>query len=123
MDVADFTDVTWVRVTQLPAPEEDAAALAMRVRRRRQELAEKRGGRRVLGAANVLRQDPFDAPQHPKRSPMPMCHASTPDLWFAFRDGWRRFLVAYREASAAFRQGDFRVLLPDFSFRPWTPPL
>jgi hypothetical protein len=126
VDVADFTDVTWVRVAPVAvaaSTEAGTTEIAARVRLRRRALAATRGGRRVLGAAKVLVQDVFEAPDHPKRSPMPLCHASTPDLWRAFRDGWRRFVAAYRDASAAFRQGDFAVMFPDFSFRPWTPPL
>ena len=50
-------------------------------------------------------------------------HASTGDLWLAFYEGWRRFVWACRAASAVLREGDFGAVFPDFSFRPWTPPL
>lgn len=122
--VAAFTDVTRVRIAPVELPGREATAeIAKRVAVRRRELAEARGHRPVLGAANVLRVDVFDSPAHPKRSPMPLCHASAGDLWLAFREGWRRFVAAYRDASAAFRAGDFGVMFPDFAFRPWTPPL
>ena len=119
---ADFTDVAWVRVGGVLEAEE-VADLAAHVLARRAKLRAAREGRPVLGARRVVQEDVFSAPAHPKRSPMPLCHASTGDLWLAFREGWRRFVWAYRAASAAFREGDFGTVFPDFSFRPWTPPL
>ena len=105
-------------------PGRDASAeIAERLAVRRRKLAHERGHRPVLGAANVLRIDVFDAPTKPKRSPMPLCHASIADRWRAFRDGWHRFVAHYRDASAAFRAGDLRAIFPDFAFRPWAPPL
>lgn len=97
------------------------AELRCRVQARLSELAEARGNKGVLGVERVLAQKVFDAPDRPKRSPMPLCHASSIDLWLAFREHWRAFLRAYREASVAFRLGYLNVAFPDWAFRPSVP--
>jgi REP element-mobilizing transposase RayT len=119
----DFLEI--VRV-ELALPELDSGRdvrgeVSRVVRHRLGELAEKRGGKRVLGARKVLAQKVWDAPERPKRSPMPLCHASSLELWVAFRDAWRDFVRSFREASALFRAGFLHVRFPEWSFRPSLP--
>ena len=75
----------------------------------------------MLGMGAVLRLGAFDAPDAPKRSPMPLCHASCADDFLAYRVGWRAWLERFRAASAAFRAGALDVLFPEHAFRPWVP--
>lgn len=77
----------------------------------------------VLGMRRVLRQPPFGAPQKPKVAPAPLCHASSPEAFLAFRDGWRDWVRHYRAASTAYRSGALDVLFPEHAFRPWIRPL
>jgi len=46
----------------------------------------------------VLAQDPFDAPTSIRRSPMPICHASSLEEWWSFFVEHRLFVQAYRMA-------------------------
>lgn len=116
----DFMDEMSVRITwddELAGLTEVVLeTLAMRL----DALRGARGGRPVLGGEQSMSVDVFEAPVHSKRSPMPLCHASTPDLWWRFREGWRGFLRSYREASSAFRRGVLGVAFPPHSFRPCT---
>ena len=50
-----------------------------------------RDGTRPMGRRLILQVDPFDAPEEPKRSPAPMCHASTNAGRRAYRRGYRAF--------------------------------
>lgn len=84
-------------------------------------LRRRRGDKRVLGVGRVLEQKVFDAPRRSKRSPAPLCHAGSAELWEAFRVGWQKYVAAYREASAAFRAGVLHCPFPDWSFRPSLP--
>ncbi|MEK7705916.1 MAG: hypothetical protein AAB426_13220, partial [Myxococcota bacterium] len=80
-----------------------------------------RGDKPVLGVAAILAQDPLSVPLYTKRSPRPLCHASTREAWLGFRDGYRAFLDAYRTASQLFRQGVASVPFPPHCFRPPLP--
>ena len=120
-DIAEFTDSSTVRVRPVQLEHRDAAReLANALERRLAELREERAGRPVLGAKAVKAQGPFDAPARPEQSRMPLCHASTRELWNTFAEQWRGFVNAYRRASAAFRHGRLDVEFPAFSFRPWS---
>ena len=116
--VEDFTD----RIDLVFTPPEgvDSARVTNAILQREHQLDEERGGD-VLGARAVLQVDPFDAPLRSKRGPMPLCHASTREIWMTFRDSWRRFVGAYREASEAFRRGLAGAWFPAHTFRPMVP--
>lgn len=62
-------------------------------------------GRIVLGVAKVLAQNPRSRPARLKRSPPPLCHATTSAAREAYRVKYRAFVAAYRAASAALRAG------------------
>ncbi len=104
----------------VPADGVDRIKVRHDIRHRENRLDQERVGR-VLGVQKVLEADPFDAPTHPKRSPMPLCHASTKQMWFDYRAHWRAFVHAYREASAAFRAGALAAVFPEHAFRPPLP--
>ena len=62
-----------------------------RIRGAELACARRRGGRPVLGAATVVRQDPRARPKHPNRSPRPLCHASTDGGCKSYRTFFREF--------------------------------
>jgi hypothetical protein len=75
----------------------------------------------VLGRERILAANWWDRPVDTDRSPRPLCHASTEEAHFAYRNHRRQFLASYREASLLFRAGKLNVKFPDGSFRPWLP--
>ena len=125
LDVRPHYDHAWRRITPPGAGGLDSDSERQEVLAHFAIPLANMGGTQVSAVRplQVLRAPKSSGAEHPKRSPMPLCHASTGDLWLAFREGWRRFVGAYRAASAAFREGAFGTVLPDFCFRPWTPPL
>ena len=114
----DFTDSAQLRF--VPADGVDRSAVRAAIRERERALEEQRSGS-VLGVPAVLDADTFDAPDRPKRSPMPLCHAATRERWLDYRAHWRAFVHAYRRASAAFRAGALAVVFPEHAFRPPLP--
>ncbi len=72
----------------------------------------------VLGARAVRAQHPHTRPEHLKRSPRPLGHASTRQALKELREQYRAFVAAFREAAARWRWGDFSVRFPLFSFPP-----
>jgi hypothetical protein len=122
VDREAFTSRVQVRIEPIEIPGRDMTSeIKLAVDQRLEALAKERGNSRVLGMRKVLAQSVFSAPERPKRSPMPLCHASTADVWKAFRDGWRRCTRAYRMASELFRSGALSVPFPQHTFRPPSP--
>jgi len=99
------------------------ARLPVAIEAREKELAAERrqAGLRPLGAARVLAQSWHAAPRHPKRAPRPLCHAASPALREAFREGFRSFLDLFREASERLREGASQMAFPEWSFPPGRP--
>ncbi len=75
-------------------------------------------GKSVLGAHIVREQHPHTRPEHLKRSPRPLGHASTRQALRELREQYRSFVAAFREAAARWRRGDFSAPFPLFSFPP-----
>lgn len=71
-----------------------------------------------LGRAAVEAKHPHTRPDDPKRSPRPPCHTAIAELKTTFIETYRSFVIAYREASERFRDGDFLVAFPPRAFRP-----
>lgn len=84
-------------------------------RRRRTE------GRRLMPRRTLLNCDPESAPRRSKRSPRPLCHASTARGFFDYLRVYRAFADAFRLASRAFRAGELGVAFPRFAFPPPLP--
>ncbi|WNG16117.1 transposase [Cystobacter fuscus] len=72
----------------------------------------------VLGALAVRAQHPHTRPEHLKRSPRPLGHASTRQALRELREQYRTFVAVFREASAQWTRGDFSASFPRFSFPP-----
>jgi hypothetical protein len=75
-------------------------------------------GTPVLGARAVRAQHPHTRPEHLKRSPRPLGHASTREALKELREEYRAFVAAFREAAARWRRGDFLARFPLYSFPP-----
>ncbi|MCY1074378.1 transposase [Archangium lansingense] len=72
----------------------------------------------VLGERAVRVQHPHTRPEHLKRSPRPLGHASTRQALRELREQYGAFVAAFREAAARWRRGDFSAPFPLFSFPP-----
>ena len=64
-----------------------------------------RAYRRVLGVAGVLRQHPQHRPARLERKPRPLCHTTIAALREEYRERYRAFAAAFREASGAMESG------------------
>ncbi|WPB79942.1 transposase [Archangium violaceum] len=72
----------------------------------------------VLGAQAVRAQHPHTRPEHLKRSPRPLGHATTGQALKQLREQYRAFVAAFREAAARWMRGDLSASFPLFSFPP-----
>ncbi len=72
----------------------------------------------VLGARAVRAQHPHTRPEHLKRSPRPLGHASTRQALRQLREQYRAFVAAFQAAAARWRRGDFSASFPLYSFPP-----
>jgi hypothetical protein len=79
-------------------------------------------GTSVLGARAVKAQHPHTRPEHLKRSPRPLGHASTRQALKELREQYRAFVAAFREAAARWSRGDFLACFPPFAFPPLVAP-
>jgi REP element-mobilizing transposase RayT len=79
-------------------------------------------GTPALGAEVVRAQHPHTRPEHLKRSPRPLGHASTRQALKELREQYRAFVAAFREAAARWRRGDFSACFPRFAFPPRVAP-
>jgi len=119
---------TVLRIAQLPCWESDTPEVCkervLGILTDIEALAhEQRDGAPVLGAQNILAQDPHSKPCSIKRSPRPLCHASTPKARSEYAAKYRDFADAYAKASAAYRGGMMDVEFPAFAHRPpWVVP-
>ena len=117
-DFVQSRTLTLVPVPGVPAERVEAGIVACQ----RALHAKRRGRGSVLGVRAVLAVDPFDSPSSSSsKRPNPLCHTSLIDRLAEFRNGWRAFVDAYKQASARFRNGHFGVAFPPWSFRPFCP--
>ena len=78
-------------------------------------------GAAVLGAEQVLRQNPHARARVLGSLPAPQVHAATRAARAAFRDGYALFVEAYRRAARRFRAGDLGARFPEGCFPPAPP--
>jgi hypothetical protein len=113
-------------LTPLPIAAFQTRGATGRFLRRATEAIEREAAgtyQRVLGVAGVLRQRPQHRPARLERKPRPLCHTTVAALREEFRERYRAFAAAFREASSRWTAGDFRAQFPDRAFRPfvWPP--
>jgi len=89
-----------------------------RVRAMVREIEAAMEGVEVLGKKAICAQDPHDAPKsRPRRTPAPRFRAIEPQVRRALEWSYRLFLIAYRQASLALREGQ-PAEFPDGCFAP-----
>lgn len=124
---SQLLDERWARPVQLElSPLPCWADLSANQRRERvSELIrsiEQHGshsGGGVLGRRQVMSQRPHGRPRGIKRTPRPLCHASTREGWKDFRELYRSFAAWFSEASRRWRSGQLRAQFPPFAVRPF----
>jgi REP element-mobilizing transposase RayT len=75
-------------------------------------------GDQVAGREAVLAKSPHERPLHFKKSPRPLCHASSPGTRRQYLEHVRSWIAAFAEASERFRNGDWHVEFPPWAFLP-----
>jgi len=126
-----FLDERWARPVQLvlsPLPCWTNLSTTQRRERVRELIRsiEEQGalsGDGVLGRRHVMSQRPHRRPRTTKRTPRPLCHASTREGWESFRELYRSFATWFAEASSRWRSGQLRAHFPPFAVRPFLWPL
>lgn len=111
---AKFTTTVTVRVGRPPSwdglsPRErrratNACIAAMRAEERTIELEREQTRTTVPSVASIVRTNPRSRPKRPKRAPKRKWASGTDELVREFRAAYREMLVAYRIASARFRE-------------------
>jgi len=88
-----------------------------------QESAAERAqaGTKVLGFQAVLARHPHHRPERSVKSPAPLVHAASKAARQAFREAYKWFVAAFREAAEQFRRGDRHAVFPAGSFPPAPP--
>jgi REP element-mobilizing transposase RayT len=76
---------------------------------------------RLLGITGVLLQDPHTWPEKMKKSPAPLCHASTRKKREEYKKSYRSFVARFMEAAEKLKQGFIDVCFPEGSFPPPMP--
>lgn len=74
--------------------------------------------RSFVGVKAITAMDPHASPDQPERSRAPFCHTTSAALRRAFRDAYRAFVGAYREAAMLVRSKaeQYSGLFPEGSF-------
>jgi len=123
--LADFATTCEVPITKLPCwahlNDQDYQERCRKLLETIREDAKARFRRDCItpmGPRAIRRQSPHSRPKRPKRTPAPLCHASTPHARKEFRREYRSFVSKYREASARYRAGERDVLFPQHCFPP-----
>lgn len=98
-------------------------ALSVDIKEAEEHVKAARKGMGVLGVRKIRNQDPFAAPDEPKKSHRPKCHTTCEVLRRAFREQMKVLRDAYGEVSADFRRGNSNAAFPMHTFRPfvWVP--
>jgi len=79
--------------------------------------------RTVLGRLEVLKQRTHARPAPSEHQPRPPCHTSIPELLDAFRERYRIFVEAFRQASIRWRTGDPTAAFPESAIKPFVWPI
>ena len=74
-----------------------------------------------LGAAAILRQQPFSQPAKTKKSSAPLVHAASKRIRTEMKIAYSWFVRAFREAAEYLRSGDRLARFPRGSFPPGLP--
>ncbi len=78
-------------------------------------------GKKSLGVAKILAQDPHHRPDDVAKSPQPLFHTASRATFDAMAEIWRRVIETYHEASRLLRKGDRSAGFPEGTFPPSLP--
>ena len=73
---------------------------------------------RVLGQKRILNQDPLSSPRKSNKTPAPLCHTICARLRARFRQAFKDFVSAYKEAYIQLSRGHFKDVFPEGSIPP-----
>jgi hypothetical protein len=89
-----------------------------------EDVAQQHQYKHVLGVSTILAQDPHTKPVSTKKSSRPFCHAITQKVIKEYREGYRAFVGAFREAFGSLLAGHVRSFesfpdcyIPPFAYR------
>jgi hypothetical protein len=119
----EWPGVHVVRALLDDEPLQQKENVAELVREIEEEAAAQRAatGKSVLGCMAILKQNPHERPDRPKKSYAPLVHAASRKIRRELYEGYRAFVAAYREAAEKLRGGDRAVIFPTGSFPPALP--
>ncbi len=114
-----FTSSHWLELSPIPCWEHlPPHQYQARVRALVRDIERTMEGVQVLGKEAICAQDPHAAPtSRPRRTPAPRFRAVEPQVRRALEWSYRLFLIAYRQASEALREGR-PAQFPDGCFAP-----
>jgi len=114
-----FTSTHRLELSPIPCWEDlQPHQVQARVRAIVREIEQGMEGVPVLGIKAICAQDPHDAPtSKPRRTPAPRFRAFEPQVRRALEWSYRLFLIAYRQASEALREGS-PIEFPEGCFAP-----
>jgi len=81
----------------------------------------RRKGKKSLGVKKILRKNPYEKVENPKKSPKPRFHAKTEAKYKEMREAFQEVLGLFLEASAKLRSGCRDVTFPEGTFPPAQP--
>ena len=73
---------------------------------------------KVLGQKRILNQDPLSSPRQSSKTPAPLCHTTCARLRARFRQAFRDFVSAYKEAYTQLSRGHFKDVFPEGAIPP-----
>lgn len=121
----DFTTIETIKLSPMPYLEHLSwTEYQARVREMIEEIEEetrerhRANGTRPLGAAKVMARHPHSLPDHLDRSPAPQYHCSSKEKRQSFREAFKAFISAYRDAADRLRAGELTVAIPSGCFAP-----
>jgi hypothetical protein len=121
LEPADWIHEETVVLTPLPAlahlpADEYNAFVHSLVRQIESESAA--SSAQAMGPEAAAAQDPQTIVRQRRRTPIPLVHAASIELWRAFRDAYRAFVAAFQFARAQLRAGIKDARFPEGSFAP-----
>lgn len=121
-----FTETIRIQYSPLPGwegmkPHQIQSRIRREVRSLEQQYRKEREaeGRMAMSPIKLQKLNHRDRPKtRPKKTPMPLCHASSLKAAELYKESYKEFLNAYRLASAHYRKGALDTEFPLGSIRP-----
>ena len=117
---ADASESLTLKLSRLPCYE-DMSHLAYRdfIKGLTNEmLSETDRPNKALGQKRILNQDPLHSLTQTSKTPAPLCHTTCARLRARFRQAFKDFVSAYKEAYTQLSRGHFKDVFPEGSIPP-----